>query len=75
LHTEFRRPVTVSLLSERRSVAPYGLEGGGPGAPGRNSVERRDGSQQQLGGRATVRLEAGDRLRVETPGGGGFGRP
>ncbi len=70
---EFRAPVTVSLLTERRARAPYGLDGGSPGAPGRNAVERRDGSVEGLPGRATAELERGDRLVVETPGGGGYG--
>jgi 5-oxoprolinase (ATP-hydrolysing) len=72
---EFLAPLTVSLLTERRETAPYGLRGGAPGARGRNAVERRDGTTQELRGRATLRLEAGERLRVETPGGGGFGAP
>ena len=70
---EFLAPVAVSVLSERRARAPYGLAGGGPGAPGRNRVERRDGSREELGGRASLRLEPGDRLSIETPGGGGYG--
>jgi 5-oxoprolinase (ATP-hydrolysing) len=72
---EFLAPVTVSLLTERRATAPYGLRGGAPGRSGRNAVERRDGRVEELPGRATLRLEAGDRLVVETPGGGGFGAP
>ncbi len=72
-HYEFLAPVTVSLLSERRAVAPYGLRGGAPGAKGRNRVERRGRASEELPGKATVQLEAGDRLCVETPGGGGYG--
>jgi 5-oxoprolinase (ATP-hydrolysing) len=72
---EFLAPLTVSLLTERRETAPYGLQGGAPGARGRNAVERRDGTIHELRGRDTLRLEAGDCLRVETPGGGGFGSP
>jgi 5-oxoprolinase (ATP-hydrolysing) len=70
---EFRAPVTLSLLGERRGIAPYGLVGGEPGARGRNRVTRRDGSVAELPGRSTLYLEAGDRLCVETPGGGGYG--
>jgi N-methylhydantoinase B/oxoprolinase/acetone carboxylase alpha subunit len=70
---EFRAPVTLSLLGERRGIAPYGLAGGEPGACGRNRVTRRDGSVEELPGRSTLQLEAGDRLCVETPGGGGYG--
>jgi 5-oxoprolinase (ATP-hydrolysing) len=71
----FRAPVTVSLLSERRVRPPYGLEGGLPGQTGRNAVERRDGRFESLPGHCSVQLEPGDVLRVETPGGGGFGAP
>jgi 5-oxoprolinase (ATP-hydrolysing) len=70
---EFRAPVTLSLLGERRGIAPYGLAGGEPGARGRNRVTRCDGRVAELPGRSTRHLEAGDRLCVETPGGGGYG--
>ncbi|HTY19675.1 MAG TPA: hydantoinase B/oxoprolinase family protein [Myxococcota bacterium] len=70
---EFLAPVTVSLLAERRTIGPFGLAGGGPGAPGRHTVERRGGALEALGGKASVRLVPGDRLHVETPGGGGYG--
>ena len=70
-----RAPVTLSILSERRTRAPYGLDGGGPGACGRNAIEHRDGRVDELAGKAGVQLEAGDRLCVETPGGGGYGNP
>jgi len=69
----FLAPVEVSLLTERRAVAPWGLDGGEPGAPGRNAVERADGGIEELPGKATARLAAGDALVVETPGGGGYG--
>jgi len=71
----FDAPVTVSLLTERRTRGPWGLRGGADGAPGRNRVRRRDGSEEQLPARARVELAAGDELIVETPGGGGFGAP
>lgn len=63
-----RGGVEVSLVTERRERAPFGLFGGRDGARGRNSL---DG--EALPGRARVRVEAGQRLRIETPGGGGFG--
>jgi 5-oxoprolinase (ATP-hydrolysing) len=72
---EFLRPLTVSILSERRAVAPFGLLGGRPGAKGVNLWIKADGRVVSLGGRATVRVAAGDRLRLLTPGGGGFGPP
>ena len=59
----------VSLLSERRDRAPYGLGGGEPGAKGLNLHNGRS-----IGGKASLAAEAGDRIRIETPGGGGFGR-
>jgi len=69
----FLEPMTASILSNRRRVAPFGLEGGGPGAVGRNYVVRADGSRQDLPACAAVEVEAGDVFVIETPGGGGFG--
>lgn len=69
---EFRAAVTVSLLTERRVNPPYGLAGGAPGQVGGN-ILLRDGVEQRLPGKVTIDLRAGDRLRIETPGGGGFG--
>lgn len=65
-------PATASLLSERRQSRPYGLAGGGPGAPGEN-VLIRDGSEQPLPAKGEVALRAGDVLSIRTPGGGGWG--
>ncbi len=70
----FLEPMTASILSNRRRVAPFGLHGGGSGAVGRNSVERADGSVIELGARASVQMNAGDAFVIETPGGGGYGR-
>ncbi|MDP6977064.1 MAG: hydantoinase B/oxoprolinase family protein [Myxococcota bacterium] len=70
----FTAPLRATLLTERRVVAPYGVAGGGPGANGRNSVVRSDGRVEELPGHCAVEFAAGDRLSVETPGGGGFGR-
>ncbi len=66
---------TASLLTERRRHAPAGADGGGSGATGRNAVRRADGDGQEepLPAKTTLRLRRGDRLIVETPGGGGFG--
>jgi len=63
----------VTLLADRRSRGPYGLSGGGDGAPGNAEVIRRDGSVQELPGKFNIRLRAGDRIRIQTPGAGGFG--
>jgi len=74
-HYRFLAPVRASLLTERRTTAPYGMAGGAPGAPGRNAVVRADGRVEELPPRASVALDAGDVLVVETPGGGGYGAP
>jgi 5-oxoprolinase (ATP-hydrolysing) len=70
----FRNPMTASILSNRRRVAPFGLNGGGDALPGRNLVIRDDGSVEVLGATATVDMQVGDSFVIETPGGGGFGR-
>jgi 5-oxoprolinase (ATP-hydrolysing) len=70
----FREAMTASLLANRRKVAPFGLDGGGAGALGKGRVERADGEATILGATATVDLQAGDLMVIETPGGGGFGR-
>ena len=71
---EFLTDAEVTLLTERRRVPPWGLAGGGPGSPGRDSLTR-DGRRMPLPAKTTLRVRAGDRLCVETPGGGGFGTP
>lgn len=71
----FLEPVTASILSGHRRVAPYGLAGGAPGACGRNAIERADGSVQELDGCAQADMAPGDRFVIETPGGGGYGAP
>ena len=71
----FRANMSAAILSNRRRVAPFGLEGGEPGAPGRNSVERQDGSVETLSATAIVQVKKGDAFVIETPGGGGFGGP
>ncbi|TFK24109.1 cytoplasmic protein [Coprinopsis marcescibilis] len=86
---EFLEPLQVSILSERRTRQPYGLEGGGPGAFGRNTwiknCREEDGDLDpsstlrtrdiNIGGKATVWMGTGDLLRIETPGGGAWGAP
>jgi len=71
----FLEPMTASILSNNRSVAPFGLAGGKPGAPGRNRVIRTDGSVEELPHIGSVEMAAGDQFEIETPGGGGFGPP
>jgi N-methylhydantoinase B len=67
---EALEPMSYSLITERRRHAPPGADGGEDGAPGRNLL---DG--EELPSKAVGRLERGQRLRVETPGGGGWGSP
>ncbi len=69
----FTAPMQGNLLALRREVAPFGLAGGGPGAVGRQWIERADGTIEPLPGIAHFRLDRGDLLVVETPGGGGYG--
>jgi 5-oxoprolinase (ATP-hydrolysing) len=63
------------VLSNHRRVPPFGLDGGLAGKTGANRIERANGSVEALPGTATVTLDAGDCLVIETPGGGGFGAP
>ncbi|KAJ7040678.1 Hydantoinase B/oxoprolinase [Mycena alexandri] len=85
---EVLEPMQVSIMSERRTRQPYGMEGGGPGALGRNTWVKRlreeDGDLTKenadlvfrdinIGGKATVWMGKGDRLLIETPGGGAWG--
>jgi len=70
---EFLGPTEVTVLSDRRRHGPYGLAGGAPGATGRN-VLITGGEARELPGKCHFTASPGDRLRVETPGGGGYGR-
>ncbi|WP_419729883.1 hydantoinase B/oxoprolinase family protein [Lichenicola sp.] len=71
----FLQPMTVMLVSSRRSVAPFGLAGGAPGAVGEQWIERADGTREVLAGVAQASVAAGDVLVIATPGGGGYGPP
>lgn len=64
---EFLAPAQVSLLTERRRHAPWGIQGGGDGLPGRNFL-----NEEQAPGKSALSVKRGDRLRIETPGGGGW---
>ena len=75
---EFRTPVQCSILSERRSRRPYGLEGGGDGQAGLNlvrMVDKMTGKMRlvNLGAKATTRLGPGESIIIESPGGGAWG--
>jgi len=71
----FLKPMTAAILAGRRKVPPYGVAGGEPGALGRNWVERADGSVEALGSQAEMEMHPGDVFVIETPGGGGYGKP
>ncbi|HEY6339744.1 MAG TPA: hydantoinase B/oxoprolinase family protein [Candidatus Sulfotelmatobacter sp.] len=64
----------VTLLAERRARGPWGLAGGADGAPGKAFIIRLDGSIEPMGGKFSTRLRAGERIRIESPGGGGWGK-
>jgi 5-oxoprolinase (ATP-hydrolysing) len=76
---QFLRPLTVGILSERRALPPFGLAGGEDASRGVNLWLQRGGLEAappravSLGGKATVLMQAFDRLRLLTPGGGGYG--
>ena len=64
----------VMILSSHRTVAPFGLNGGNPGSLGRNWIERSNGTKQQMTGTDKADVSPGDKIIIETPGGGGFGK-
>jgi len=68
-------PTTATMLSTRRTRRPWGRDGGTPGAPGRTVLIHPDGREEELPAHFSRTLPAGSRVRVETPGGGGFGTP
>ena len=70
---EFLKSLDVSLLTNRRNSAPYGLSGGDPGVAGKNILTRQTGEAHVLESRVQLKVEPGDVLRIETPGGGGIG--
>ncbi|KAJ5652755.1 hypothetical protein N7507_010181 [Penicillium longicatenatum] len=72
---ELRLPMSVSILSERRSFAPYGMAGGQDGQRGKNTWITKAGRRINVGGKNSVRVQPGDRFVIETPGGGGYGAP
>ncbi len=69
----FLAPVTLTMLTQHRTQGPYGLEGGQPGLPGRQVLHRAGGTTETLPFMARVEIRPGDRLEIETPGGGGYG--
>ena len=72
---EFLTPAQVTVVGERRRRGPWGLRGGSPGSPGRDVLIEPSGRRRRLPSKAQFTAPAGARLRIETPGGGGWGRP
>jgi len=71
---QFLSRTQLTVLSDRRTIPPYGLEGGQPGKTGRNRIIRSDGGVEHLSSKCTVWVDPGDTLSIETPGGGGWGK-
>ena len=70
----FREPMELALLTDRRRVRSFGMEGGEPGQLGRNTVRRNDGRREELPGCAQTELEAGEAIEIVSPTGGGWGK-
>jgi len=72
---ELLSPAQVTLLADRRKFAPYGLAGGQDGAKGKAILTDSSGNSKELPGKCTQHANQGDTIRIETPGGGGWGQP
>jgi 5-oxoprolinase (ATP-hydrolysing) len=70
---EFLQPLTVSLLSQHRTTRPFGMKGGGDGAAGNQTLIRSDGTSAELPSSTTFDVSPGERVRIQTPGGGASG--
>jgi N-methylhydantoinase B len=71
---EFLSDATITINSERRNRAPYGLQGGAEGGKGRNKLNRKGKKHQFVSGKYTTKVSEGDKITIETPGGGGWGK-
>jgi 5-oxoprolinase (ATP-hydrolysing) len=71
---KFLKPATVSIISERRKEAPYGLSGGESGKKGENILKAKDGQLKKLPHRVSLKVDAEESIIIKTPGGGGAGR-
>jgi len=71
----FLKDMGAAILSSHRKLPPFGLKGGLSGKCGKNTLIRRDGSVIEVGGQAELKMKSGDIFVIETPGGGGFGKP
>ncbi|WP_139324949.1 hydantoinase B/oxoprolinase family protein [[Limnothrix rosea] IAM M-220] len=72
---QFREPMTAAILSSRRKIQSFGLNGGNSAKTGENKLIRADGTESQLDSTVEVEMKSGDRLEIRTPGGGGYGKP
>ena len=72
-HFTFLGELDVAIVSQRRAVPPFGLNGGGPGKTGENIRVRADGAEEMLEGNASYHADAGEELIIRTPGGGDWG--
>jgi 5-oxoprolinase (ATP-hydrolysing) len=70
----FLENMQAAILSSRRRIPPFGLQGGEHGRAGRNAVIRKNGAIEEVGSTASLQLKKGDRIVIETPGGGGYGK-
>ncbi|MBA4076146.1 MAG: hypothetical protein C0508_13970, partial [Cyanobacteria bacterium PR.023] len=70
----FLKPMSASILSNRRKIKPPGLAGGTEGECGVNRIIRANGNIEELGSTATIDVQCGDTIEIRTPGGGGYGR-
>ena len=70
----FLEDMEAVILANHRIIPPYGMNGGGTGAVGRNWVERTDGTIDEFGATGLRKMAPGDVFVIETPGGGGFGK-
>jgi 5-oxoprolinase (ATP-hydrolysing) len=71
----FKEALDINLLTQHRTVQPYGMKQGEPGKTGEQFIVRREGKKEKLQGVDGARIEPGDRLTIKTPGGGGWGKP
>jgi 5-oxoprolinase (ATP-hydrolysing) len=71
----FLESMTAVMLANHRRVAPFGVQGGGHGAPGRNWIERANGRRDEYGATFSTPVDRDDVIVIQTPGGGGFGAP
>ena len=71
---KFNEPMTVSMLANRRKIAPFGLNGGEDGSLGKNYLLKTNDEIVEIGHRGSVEVETGDMFVIKTPGGGGYGK-